>query len=146
RLVAASRGAATVRRGEGVWFDAGRGFFAATTGGPFAKGQIFCLHLGGPAAKDRLELLAPGSDRHGMDMPDNITVAPWGDVVLAEDSVFGHQFLRLLSSDGGIWDFGRNARSSSELAGVCFSPDRKTLFVNLYGDGLTLGIRGPFAA
>jgi hypothetical protein len=77
-------------------------------------------------------------------MPDNITLAPWGELFLAEDSVLGQQHLRVLSRDGRVSDFGRNALSLSELAGVCFSPDGKTLFLNIYGDGLTLAVRGPF--
>ena len=34
--------------------------------------------------------------------------------------------------------------SLSEFAGPCFSPDGRTLFVNIQGDGLTLAISGPF--
>ena len=45
--------------------------------------------------------------------------------------------------------------SASELAGVCFSPDGETLFVNLFGDatgtaeehagnGMTCAITGPW--
>ena len=35
--------------------------------------------------------------------------------------------------------------NQSELAGVCFSPDGSTLFVNIQHDpGLTLAITGPW--
>jgi hypothetical protein len=77
-------------------------------------------------------------------MPDNIALAPWGDLFLCEDCVAGEQHLRVLGTDGRISDFARNAVSRSELAGVCFSPDGTTLFVNIYSDGLTLAVRGPF--
>ena len=51
--------------------------------------------------------------------------------------------------------FAVNTYSDSELAGVCFSPDGATLFVNLYGDsagtpaqhageGMTCAITGPW--
>ncbi len=140
------RGAARIRRGEGIFFDRGRVFVCSTSGGPEAGGQIFGLSVSRDGRPDRFELLAQSTDRDVLDMPDNITVAPWGDVYMAEDSVAGDQYLRVLAKDGEVSDFGRNAVSQSELAGVCFSPDARTLFVNIYGDGLTLAIRGPFAA
>jgi len=65
---------------------------------------------------------------------------------MAEDALGGHQHLRVLTKDGSVSDFGRNAHSYGELAGVCFAPDGRTLFVNLYGDGFTLAVRGPFVA
>jgi secreted PhoX family phosphatase len=37
-----------------------------------------------------------------------------------------------------------NRLSGSELAGVCFSPDGRTMFVNIQQQGLTLAISGPF--
>lgn len=140
-----ARGAAIVRRGEGIWFHRGRVFVCSTSGGPRSAGQIFALDVGhdGP---DHFELLAESSNTDVLNMPDNVTVAPWGDAFIAEDALGGHQHLRVLAPDGRLSDFGRNDKSLSELAGVCFSPDGRTLFVNLYGDGLTLGIRGPFTA
>ena len=46
---------------------------------------------------------------------------------------------------GEVFDFARNARSDGELAGVCFSPDGRAMFLNLQIDGVTLAIDGPFA-
>lgn len=144
RLQAHSRGAAIVRRGEGIWLSEDDVFICSTSGGPRAAGQIFKLTLGRGKMPDRLTLISQSTDPDVLNMPDNVTVAPWGEVFLAEDSVLGEQHVRVLSPDGKICDFGRNALSRSELAGVCFSPDGGTLFVNIYGDGLTLAIRGPF--
>jgi secreted PhoX family phosphatase len=78
-----------------------------------------------------------------LDMPDNITVSPQGEIVIAEDGLEGN-YLRRVTRDGAVVDFARNALSSSELTGPCFAPDGQTLFVNLQRDGLTLAIRGPF--
>ena len=78
-------------------------------------------------------------------MPDNICVAPWGEVFMAEDGD-GDNYVRVLAPTGEIYDFARNAHSDSEFAGVCFSPDGKTMFVNIQGDGITLAVRGPFPA
>ncbi|HEX3595709.1 MAG TPA: alkaline phosphatase PhoX [Polyangiaceae bacterium] len=138
------KGAAIVKRGEGIWFEGDDVFICSTTGGPRSAGQIFRLTLGRGRAPDRLTLLAESTNTDVLNMPDNITLAPWGELFLAEDSVLGQQHLRVLSRDGRVSDFGRNALSLSELAGVCFSPDGKTLFLNIYGDGLTLAVRGPF--
>jgi secreted PhoX family phosphatase len=63
---------------------------------------------------------------------------------MAEDGM-GAQYVRALSPDGHIYDVARNARSSGEFAGICFSPDARALFVNLQHDGITLAIVGPFA-
>lgn len=140
-----ARGAAVVRRGEGIWIDGSQVFVCSTSGGPRSAGQIFRLTLG-RSVPDRFELVAESTNTDVLDMPDNVTVAPWGDVYMAEDALAGHQHLRVLTKDGLVSDLGRNAHSYGELAGVCFSPDGRTLFVNLYGDGFTLAVRGPFVA
>ena len=63
---------------------------------------------------------------------------------------FGHRravpgaLFRVLGDDGLIQDFGRTTTGLSELAGVCFSPDASTLFVNVQVLGITLAITGPF--
>jgi secreted PhoX family phosphatase len=76
-------------------------------------------------------------------MPDNITVSPHGPLYVCEDGYDGNS-LRRLSLDGRFVDFARNIYSPSELAGACFSPDGRVMFINLQTDGLTLAIDGPF--
>ena len=79
-----------------------------------------------------------------IDNADNLTVAPWGDLILCEDGS-GDQFLVGVTPEGGIYKFGRNAMANpSELAGATFSPDGSTLFVNIQNAGLTLAITGPW--
>jgi uncharacterized protein len=53
--------------------------------------------------------------------------------------------MRGITPAGKIYTIGRNVGSSSEMAGVCFSPSGKTLFVNIQEQGLTLAIVGPWA-
>jgi uncharacterized protein len=77
-------------------------------------------------------------------MPDNITVAPWGGLFMAEDGGSGSNYIRGLDASGAVFDFARNAASASEFAGVCFAPDGRAMFVNIQRDGLTLAITGPF--
>ncbi len=144
RATARAGGAAIVKRGEGIWRDGDEVFFSSTTGGTAGCGQIFRLGIGRGGRADRLLLLSESTCTDVLDMPDNLTVSPSHEVFIAEDSVVGDQYLRVISRDGALFDFARNARSQSELAGVCFSPDGGTLFLNLYGDGLTLAVRGPF--
>lgn len=139
RLQAQERGAAVLRRGEGLWFHDGAVYVCATTGGANQRGQILRLR---PEPDSRIETIAEGHDE-GLDMPDNITVAPWGDVYMAEDGS-GDQFVRALSRSGTLYDVARNARSGGEFAGVCFSPDGNVLFVNLQLEGVTLAVSGPF--
>jgi secreted PhoX family phosphatase len=79
-----------------------------------------------------------------LDNADNITVSPWGDLVVCEDGS-GEQFLVGVTPEGKIYKFGRNATArNSELAGATFSPDGTTLFVNIQQDGITLAITGPW--
>jgi secreted PhoX family phosphatase len=136
---AQKRGAALIKRGEGVFFDHGNVLVCSTSGGPRGAGQIFRLNAGGT-----FELLCQSTDASVLDMPDNIAVSPSGAVFMAEDSAYGEHYLRVLTPDGRVSDFARNAVNRSELAGVCFSPDGTTLFVNVYADGMTLAVSGPF--
>lgn len=143
------RGAAVFHRLEGCWFDGGAVYFHATRGGDAGKGQVWQYR---PTADDAgtLALLfeSPGGDV--LDGPDNITVSPRGGILICEDSG-GTCRLRGLTPDGRIFGFARNRRSESEFAGACFSPDGKTLFVNIQGDpvgggdpGRTFAIWGPW--
>ena len=75
--------------------------------------------------------------------PDNITVTPWGGLLLAEDHD-GGKHLYLASRSGRVVPFARNAISNNEMAGVCFSADGRTLYASIYTPGITFAITGPF--
>ena len=139
RLRATERGAAVFARGEGMWYGNGAVFFACTNGGVAERGQIWRLDPQGS-----LELFVEPNDPGLIDNADNLTVAPWGDLIVCEDGS-GEQFLVGITPEGGIYKFARNAGSESELAGATFAPDGSTLFVNIQYDGLTLAITGPWA-
>ena len=148
RTRAQAEGAAIIHRGEGLWLDGEQVYFTATSGGPHATGQLFRLttdHGRDQNAGHVLEAVVDGQRGDQFNMPDNITVAPWGDLVIAEDNLDGEQHLHLLHRESGrLIPFAKNIVSGSELAGVCFTPDGSTLFVNIYSDGLTVAIQGPF--
>jgi len=143
RVEAAGKGAALFRRGEGIWFHDGQVWFTSTSGGPAGSGQVFRLTDGVDGGV--LELVTQSEDSNVLDFPDNITIAPWGQLFMCEDGS-GANFIRVLTDEGEVRPFARNRASGSELAGVCFSPDGTVLFVNLQLDGLTLAITGPFPA
>jgi secreted PhoX family phosphatase len=141
RQQAHARGAARFARTEGLWLAGDELFMCATIGGPIGRGQILRVRHAGPAPE--LSVVAHSDDAAALDMPDNITVAPSGALFVAEDGS-GDNWLRCVTREGVVNDFARNALSTSELSGPCFSPDGKTLFVNIQHDGLTLAIQGPF--
>jgi len=143
-------GAARFARGEGMWFGNHAVYFACTNGGPAKKGQIWKYvpspFEGTPEENSRsgsLELFVEPNDGNIIENADNLTVAPWGDLVVCEDSD-GDNYLLGITPKGDIYKMGRNAVSESELAGATFSPDGSTLFMNIQHDGLTLAITGPW--
>ncbi len=150
RLRGAAAGAAVFARGEGMWFGNNEVYFACTNGGTRKAGQVFKYvpaaaeaRAGEKSAPGKLTLFAEPNDKEILKYCDNLTVAPWGDVVFVEDS--NDACLRGITPAGVIYTIGRNIGSSSELAGVCFSPSGKTLFVNIQDQGLTYAITGPWA-
>ena len=76
-------------------------------------------------------------------MCDNITISPWGDVIVCEDGG-GVDYLVGIKTDGSSYKIAKNSLNNSELAGACFSPDGKILFVNIYKPTITLAITGPW--
>jgi secreted PhoX family phosphatase len=86
------------------------------------------------------------------DGPDNVTVTPWGTLVLAEDGVRASHVLSSVPG-GPTYAIARNMLSNgtsngaptySEFTGPTFSPDGKILFVNIQVPGITLAITGPW--
>ena len=138
RLRGFDQGAARFARGEGMWYGNDAVYFACTNGGKAKCGQIWRL------IPDRtLELFVEPNDPGLIENADNLTVTPWGDLIVCEDGS-NEQFLVGVTPEGELYKFARNAVSNSELAGATFSPDGTTLFVNIQQDGLTLAITGKW--
>ena len=95
------------------------------------------------ASPGQLELFVESPDKLTLHYADNLVVAPWGDVFVSEDGE-GHDRVIRIDPQGRCTPFLANRLSSSELTGVCFSPDGNTMFVNEQGSGLTLAVHGPF--
>lgn len=149
RLRGFKQGAALFARGEGMWFGNSEVYFACTNGGAKKSGQVFRYtpspEEGKPGEKSvpgKLTLFAEPNDTAILKYCDNLTVAPWGDVILVED--VAKACIRGITPTGKIYNIGQNTGSTSELAGVCFSPSGKTMFVNIQEQGLTFAITGPW--
>ncbi|WP_120077674.1 alkaline phosphatase PhoX [Aurantiacibacter odishensis] len=142
----AAQGAALFARGEGIWMGEGELFFTCTSGGAAREGQIFRLQPDIHSA-DVLELFYESPHESEYSYGDNLTVAPFGHLVVCEDSyddvVQNH--LRGITPEGAAYPLAL-LRRQTELAGACFSPDGRTLFVNAYSPTMTLVITGPWPA
>ena len=143
-------GAARFARAEGMWYGNETVYFACTNGGAARLGQIWkytpSKAEGTAGERDTpgmLELFLESESVSVLENADNLTVAPWGDLFVCEDGR-QDQFLIGVTPEGDTYRFGRNAISTSELAGATFSPDGSTLFMNIQRDGLTLAITGPW--
>lgn len=144
------KGAARFARGEGMWYGNGMVYFACTNGGDHGLGQIW-KYTPSPAEATGEESANPGilelfvepNNSNLVENADNLTVAPWGDLIVCEDCD-NRQDLNGITPEGNIYKLGRNAKSNSELAGATFSPDGSTLFMNIQHSGLTLAITGPW--
>ena len=151
---AADKGAAKFARGEGIWYggdsEKGEFYIACTNGGIKYAGQIWRYipsPYEGTSREDQqpgtLELFIEPNDSNLMENADNLTIAPWGDLIICEDGP-KEEFLVGVTPEGNLYRFARNAGNLSELAGATFSPDGTTLFVNIQSPGITLAITGPW--
>ncbi len=145
------KGAARFARNEGMWYGKGEIYFVSTNGGNNSSGQIWrytpspyegtnkeAKHPG------QLELFLEPNDNQLLEHCDNLTVAPWGDLIVCEDGS-NDQYLRGVTPEGKIYTLAHNNYAGdAELCGVCFAPNHPTLFVNIQWPGITLAITGPW--
>jgi secreted PhoX family phosphatase len=94
-------------------------------------------------APGELELIAEADRNSLLRNADNLTMAPWGDLIVCEDTALNNGLIGI-RPDGSQYEIANNGHSKSELAGVCFSPDGKTLFVNIQYPGTTVAITGDW--
>lgn len=151
------QGGTAFSRGEGLCIDGDVLWFTCTEGGDAGRGQIFALNV----REQVLTLVYEASARAELDMPDNLVVSPQGALLVCEDNDQGRpQRLVGMDREGRTFVFCENnvdlrrfdmpgmPRADfrwEEWAGVCFSPDGRWLFANVYAPGFTVAITGPWA-
>lgn len=167
-----TEGGLRMSRGEGIFYADGKLFIVDTSTGTDSQGRrgrgngsVWVLDL----ATQRLEALFVSGDQLAANNPDNITVSPRGGVVLCEDGgdspdQFGPGARLIgLTPDGQSFYLGKNNveltstqianagkqveegdHRDNEFAGACWSPDGRTLFVNIQTPGITFAIDGPW--
>jgi len=140
------------RKLEGAWFGDGGAYFVAS----FARqsdgsavdhdGQVWFYN----PAQESVTLvtifgvnLNPEVEADNYDGPDNITVSPYGGVILAEDGE-GLSHLVGVTDQGKSYPIARNELNDSEFAGPGFSADGSVLFVSIQSPGHTFAITGPW--
>ncbi|MFD5412153.1 alkaline phosphatase PhoX [Streptomyces nojiriensis] len=146
------------RKLEGMWWADGGAYFVSSyareeSPGAAHDGQVWFYD---PKRRTvRLTVLiginADPSVDGGYDGPDNITVSPYGGLIIAEDGS-GLQHLFGATASGRTYPLARNelnngsaeAPEYSEFTGVCFSPDGRTLYANIQDPGIMLAITGPW--
>ncbi|MFH8344083.1 alkaline phosphatase PhoX [Streptomyces sp. NPDC018045] len=136
--------------GSGVYFVSS---FARSADGSAADhhGQVWRYD---PGAR-RLTLVVvfgAGSDIHlPGESPDNICLAPGGGLMVCEDGD-GAQHVYGLTRRGAVYPVARGRQNIGtpekpawgEFAGVTFSPDHRTMYVNCYTPGTTFAVTGPW--
>ena len=149
-----AQGAVLFARGEGIHFGNGELYFCCTNGGAAKLSQImryrpsrFEGQSSERSAPGQLQLFVESTSKAMLNFGDNIVVAPTGHLIVCEDQyglvVANH--LRGVTPDGSVYAFAR-LHEQTELAGACFSPDARTMFVNVYDPARTLAITGPWSA
>ena len=161
-------GGARFARGEGAWYHGDSIFWVDTAGGAAGAGTVWVYQ----PEKSLLSAFYVSPDETVVDAPDNITVHDNGLVLACEDGgglrgesgelVRGTR-LHALDRTGQSFELGENNIAidepvpgrpaidprdyrGSEWAGATFSPDGKTLFVNIQTPGITFAITGPWEA
>jgi len=90
----------------------------------------------------QLELFLEPNNSALLTYCDNLTIAPWGDIILCEDR--DHPNIVGVTPEGKYYRLSENIGFESEFAGGVFSPSGKTFFVNIQHAGITLAIQGPW--
>ena len=167
-----AEGGLRMSRGEGIWYAHGKMFIIDTSTGTDGSGRkgrgngsVWVLDL----ATQRLEALFVSGNQLAAHNPDNITVSPRGGVVLCEDGgespdqygpgsrligltrggesfYLGKNNVELTSTQiaGADKQVEEGDHRGSEFCGACWSPDGRTLFVNIQSPGITFAISGPW--
>ena len=95
----------------------------------------------------RLQIFVESTEPSMLNFGDNLTVAPNGHLIICEDQYTDPPRNRLkgVTPRGDLYDLAL-LHEATELAGACFSPDGRTMFLNVYNPTKTLAITGPWTS
>ncbi|MBB5936078.1 alkaline phosphatase PhoX [Streptomyces zagrosensis] len=152
-----ARGVTHAQKLEGCYWGGSSVYFVAS----FARGKDGSAadHFGQvwryDPQRNRLTLVivfGPDTDvQLPGESPDNIALAPSGGLLVCEDGG-GAQHVYGLTRRGEVYPVARGRQNLGtpqepewgEFAGVTFSPDHRTMFVNCYTPGTTFAVTGPW--
>ena len=140
------KGATTFNGSEGIIVqknnqEESEVFFTCKSGGFSGLGQIWKYNT----SEETLTLFYESSDKEKFWMGDNITIAPWGDLIVCEDNDSNACKLLGFTPNGKMYTLGKvSSNNSTEIAGVCFSPDGSKMALNLQHAGKTIVITGDW--
>jgi len=145
-------------RGEGIWRGAHQDrpefYFTCTNGGAAKLGQVMRYRpsplegrSGEAAEPGRLQNFVESTGVEMLNYGDNITVTPFGHLIVCEDAYTDTVANRLrgITPEGRVYPVAL-CHEQTELAGACFSGDGATMFVNIYSPAKTVAITGPWRA
>ena len=116
-------------------------FFTCKRGGQAGLGQIWKYS----PSKANISLFYESNDANSLWEGDNINITPWGDLIICEDN--GSNACKLIgcTQNGTLYPLGRVAgNSSSEIAGICFSPDGQNMYLNIQDEEKTIVVSGDW--
>ena len=135
-----------IPKGEGTYWGDGGVYFVSSYAKPTMNPAPAGRHEGQvwryDPASNTLTLvvhIVPGGTFDG---PDNAITSPYGGMFLCEDGD-GVNYVVGADESGRLYPFARNAADDSEFAGATFSPNGRTMFVNVQSIG-TYAITGPW--
>jgi secreted PhoX family phosphatase len=140
------------RKLEGMWWGDDGAYVVSSYARPDDDGSVErhdgqVWFLDPRAGTLTLELLFAATENQDDDPdgPDNITVSPFGGVIIAENGE-GQVYLLGAAPGGEVYVLARSEDEGDgeEFCGPVFAPDRSILFANLQGPGYVFAIRGPF--
>lgn len=139
-------GASIFNGGEGIIFTNDKDmttniFFTCKKGGKAGLGQIWKYS----PVNSEISLFYESDNASNLWEGDNINITPWGDLIICEDN--GSNACKLIgcTPNGTLYPLGRVAgNSSSEIAGICFSPDGKNMYLNIQDRGKTIAVTGDW--
>lgn len=139
------------RKLEGAWWDGDGAYFVASyarkSDGSVLEhdGQVWFYHPHHETVTLKTIFgVNPSPTVDGaFDGPDNITVSPYGGVIVAEDGE-GIQHLVGVTNGGVSFPLARNDGTESEFTGPNFSADGQILFANIQTPGTVFAISGPW--